>query len=52
MPPSIRSMSFFEFAIVRAVEKLSRKGAAVETLKKALGDQDAETEDAGPSHQV
>ncbi|KAF5764218.1 hypothetical protein HanRHA438_Chr15g0701821 [Helianthus annuus] len=43
---------FLEFAIVRAVEKLSRKGAAVETLKKALGDQDAETEDAGPSHQV
>ncbi|KAJ0692917.1 hypothetical protein HanPI659440_Chr15g0591321 [Helianthus annuus] len=29
---------FLEFAIVRAVEKLSRKGAAMETLKKALGD--------------
>ncbi|KAJ0715806.1 hypothetical protein HanPI659440_Chr13g0505621 [Helianthus annuus] len=33
---------FLEFAIVRAVEKLSRKGGAVETLKKALGDQDPE----------
>ncbi|KAJ0694157.1 hypothetical protein HanPI659440_Chr15g0605621 [Helianthus annuus] len=29
---------FLEFAIVRVVEKLSTKGAAVETLKKALGD--------------
>ncbi|KAJ0703891.1 hypothetical protein HanPI659440_Chr14g0556511 [Helianthus annuus] len=35
---------FIEFAIVRAVEKLSRKGGAVKTLKKALGDQDPETE--------
>ncbi|MFS7956061.1 hypothetical protein Hanom_Chr07g00650121 [Helianthus anomalus] len=43
---------FLEFAIVRAIEKLSRKGAVVETLKKALGDQDAEAEDPGPSHQV
>ncbi|MFS8025544.1 hypothetical protein Hanom_Chr16g01476321 [Helianthus anomalus] len=43
---------FLEFAIVRAVEKLSRKGAAMETLKKALGDQDTETEGAGPSRQV
>ncbi|KAJ0524679.1 hypothetical protein HanHA300_Chr09g0303291 [Helianthus annuus] len=43
---------FLEFAIVRAVEKLSRKGGAIETLKKALGDQDPETEGAGPSHQV
>ncbi|KAF5814046.1 hypothetical protein HanRHA438_Chr03g0116731 [Helianthus annuus] len=33
---------FLKFAIVRAVENLSRKGAAVETLKKALGDQDME----------
>ncbi|KAJ0463404.1 hypothetical protein HanHA300_Chr14g0515301 [Helianthus annuus] len=43
---------FLKFAVVRAVEKLSRKGSAVETLKKALGDQDAEAEDAGPIHQV
>ncbi|KAJ0702782.1 hypothetical protein HanPI659440_Chr14g0543571 [Helianthus annuus] len=43
---------FLKFAIVRAVEKLSRKGSAVETLKKALGYQDAEAVDAGPSHQV
>ncbi|KAJ0706060.1 hypothetical protein HanPSC8_Chr09g0355131 [Helianthus annuus] len=43
---------FLEFAIVRAVEKLSRKGGAIKTLKKALGDQDPETEGAGPSHQV
>ncbi|KAM0043679.1 hypothetical protein Hdeb2414_s0010g00344111 [Helianthus debilis subsp. tardiflorus] len=43
---------FLEFAIVRAVEKLYRKGAAVETLKKALEDQDAETDGAGTSHQV
>ncbi|KAJ0800051.1 hypothetical protein HanPI659440_Chr03g0098501 [Helianthus annuus] len=43
---------FLEFAILRDVEKVSRKGATVETLKKSLGDQDAETEDAGPSHQV
>ncbi|KAL9991768.1 hypothetical protein Hdeb2414_s1257g00999891 [Helianthus debilis subsp. tardiflorus] len=42
---------FLEFGIVRAVEKLSRKGAAVETLKKALEDQDAETDGAGTSHQ-
>ncbi|KAJ0539207.1 hypothetical protein HanRHA438_Chr08g0354761 [Helianthus annuus] len=43
---------FLEFAIVRAVEKLYRKGVAVETLKKALEDQDAETDGAGTSHQV
>ncbi|KAM0052592.1 hypothetical protein Hdeb2414_s0007g00249981 [Helianthus debilis subsp. tardiflorus] len=43
---------FLEFAIVRAVEKLSRKGGAVETLKKALGDQDVETAGAGSNHQV
>ncbi|KAM0026151.1 hypothetical protein Hdeb2414_s0020g00554801 [Helianthus debilis subsp. tardiflorus] len=43
---------FLEFAIVRPVEKLSRKGGDVETPKKALGNQDPETEGAGPSHQV
>ncbi|KAJ0692872.1 hypothetical protein HanPI659440_Chr15g0590791 [Helianthus annuus] len=43
---------FLEFAIVRAVETLSRKGGAVEILKKALGDRDPEVGDAGPSHQV
>ncbi|MFS7961400.1 hypothetical protein Hanom_Chr08g00714551 [Helianthus anomalus] len=43
---------FLEFTIVRAVEKLYRKGAAVDTLKKALGDQDTETEGARPTHQV
>ncbi|MFS7996429.1 hypothetical protein Hanom_Chr12g01129881 [Helianthus anomalus] len=43
---------FLEFAIVKAVGKLSRKTNAVETLKKALGEQDVETGDAGTSHQV
>ncbi|MFS8021505.1 hypothetical protein Hanom_Chr16g01428151 [Helianthus anomalus] len=43
---------FLEFAIVKAVGKLSRKTDGVEMLKKALGDQDPEAGDAGPSHQV
>ncbi|KAM0061663.1 hypothetical protein Hdeb2414_s0004g00138821 [Helianthus debilis subsp. tardiflorus] len=43
---------FLEFAIVKAVGKISIKNNAVETLKKALGEQDMETWDAGPSHQV
>ncbi|MFS7968369.1 hypothetical protein Hanom_Chr09g00796611 [Helianthus anomalus] len=47
-----REYEFLEFAIVKAVGKLSRKTDAVETLKKALGEQDVETGDAGPSHQV
>ncbi|KAJ0747738.1 hypothetical protein HanOQP8_Chr05g0192991 [Helianthus annuus] len=43
---------FLEFAIVKAVGKLSRKTNAVEVLKKALGDQDPEAGGAGTSHQV
>ncbi|KAM0062301.1 hypothetical protein Hdeb2414_s0004g00146521 [Helianthus debilis subsp. tardiflorus] len=42
---------FIEFGIVKAVNKLSRKVNAVEVLKKALGDEDREGGDAGPSHQ-
>ncbi|MFS7953337.1 hypothetical protein Hanom_Chr07g00617331 [Helianthus anomalus] len=42
---------FLEFSIVKSIEKLSRKSAAVETLKKALGDQDMETAEAGSSQQ-
>ncbi|KAJ0770442.1 hypothetical protein HanPI659440_Chr07g0257471 [Helianthus annuus] len=47
-----REYEFLEFGIVRAVEKLSRKGGAIEILKKALGDQDPKAGDAGPSPQV
>ncbi|KAJ0936592.1 hypothetical protein HanRHA438_Chr03g0132941 [Helianthus annuus] len=43
---------FLEFAIVKAVGKLSRKTDAVEVLKKALGDQDPEAGGAGSKHQV
>ncbi|KAJ0601743.1 hypothetical protein HanPSC8_Chr03g0117811 [Helianthus annuus] len=43
---------FLEFAIVKAVGKLSRKTDAVEVLKKALGDQDPEAGGTGSSHQV
>ncbi|MFS7966187.1 hypothetical protein Hanom_Chr09g00770901 [Helianthus anomalus] len=43
---------FLEFAIVKAVGKLSRKADAVETLKKALGDEDVNAGGAGTSHQV
>ncbi|KAJ0716079.1 hypothetical protein HanPI659440_Chr13g0508721 [Helianthus annuus] len=42
---------FLEFAIVKVVGKFSRKDDGVELLKKALGDQNPEAEDAGPSHQ-
>ncbi|KAF5758913.1 hypothetical protein HanXRQr2_Chr16g0734921 [Helianthus annuus] len=42
---------FLYFGIVKAVGKLSRKTDGVEMLKKALGDQDPEAGDAGPSHQ-
>ncbi|MFS8016377.1 hypothetical protein Hanom_Chr15g01367901 [Helianthus anomalus] len=44
-----REYEFLEFAIVKVVGKLSRKADAMETLKKALGEQDAEI---GPSDQV
>ncbi|MFS7945240.1 hypothetical protein Hanom_Chr06g00521851 [Helianthus anomalus] len=46
-----REYEFIEFGIVKAVGKLSRKANVVEVLKKALGDQDPEGGDAGPSHQ-
>ncbi|KAJ0633871.1 hypothetical protein HanLR1_Chr17g0681711 [Helianthus annuus] len=42
---------FLEFAIVKAVGKLSRKPDGVELLKKALGDQEPEAGGARPSHQ-
>ncbi|KAM0040504.1 hypothetical protein Hdeb2414_s0012g00394731 [Helianthus debilis subsp. tardiflorus] len=42
---------FLEFAIVKAVGKLSRKPDGVELLKKALGDQTPKAGGAGPSHQ-
>ncbi|MFS8034489.1 hypothetical protein Hanom_Chr17g01581721 [Helianthus anomalus] len=47
-----KEYEFLEFAIIKAVEKLSRKGGVVEILKKALGDQDPKAGDAWPSHQV
>ncbi|KAM0050435.1 hypothetical protein Hdeb2414_s0008g00297531 [Helianthus debilis subsp. tardiflorus] len=43
---------FLKFGIIKVIEKLTRKGIAVETLKKVLEDTDAETAGAGPSHQV
>ncbi|KAJ0786100.1 hypothetical protein HanOQP8_Chr02g0051311 [Helianthus annuus] len=42
---------FVEFAIVKAVEKLSQKANDVEFLKKALGDEGHGAGGAGPSHQ-
>ncbi|KAJ0584523.1 hypothetical protein HanHA89_Chr05g0189591 [Helianthus annuus] len=45
-----REYEFLEFGIVKAVGKLSRK-ADVETLKKALGDEDVDAGGAGTSHQ-
>ncbi|KAJ0440257.1 hypothetical protein HanHA300_Chr16g0634401 [Helianthus annuus] len=42
---------FLEFGILRATEKLSRHGIAVETLKKVLQDPNAETGGAVSSHQ-
>ncbi|KAJ0637664.1 hypothetical protein HanOQP8_Chr17g0676461 [Helianthus annuus] len=46
-----QEFEFLEFAIVKAVGKLSRKPDGVELLKKALGDQDPEAGGARPSHQ-
>ncbi|KAJ0725437.1 hypothetical protein HanPI659440_Chr12g0458711 [Helianthus annuus] len=43
---------FLEFGILKVIEKLTRKGTVVETLKKVLEDADAETDGAGTSHQV
>ncbi|KAM0039415.1 hypothetical protein Hdeb2414_s0012g00381851 [Helianthus debilis subsp. tardiflorus] len=43
---------FLEFGIIKAIEKLNRKGIAVETLKKVLEDADTEAGGAGMSHQV
>ncbi|KAJ0435245.1 hypothetical protein HanIR_Chr17g0891201 [Helianthus annuus] len=40
---------FLECVIIKAIEKLTRKGIVVETLKKVLEDTDAETGGAGPS---
>ncbi|KAF5789818.1 hypothetical protein HanXRQr2_Chr09g0375691 [Helianthus annuus] len=42
---------YLEFGILKAIDKLTRKGIAVETLKKVLEDADAETGGAGTSHQ-
>ncbi|KAL9994827.1 hypothetical protein Hdeb2414_s0016g00487561 [Helianthus debilis subsp. tardiflorus] len=46
-----QGFEFLEFAIVKAVGKLSRKPDGVALLKKALGDEDCETGGAGTSHQ-
>ncbi|MFS7927798.1 hypothetical protein Hanom_Chr04g00313361 [Helianthus anomalus] len=46
-----QEFEFLEFAIVKAVGKLSRKPDGVALLKKALGDEDREAGGAGPSHQ-
>ncbi|KAM0025847.1 hypothetical protein Hdeb2414_s0021g00579421 [Helianthus debilis subsp. tardiflorus] len=46
-----RDYEFIEFGIVKAVEKLSRRGNAIEVLKKALGDESHGTGGAGTSHQ-
>ncbi|KAF5754264.1 hypothetical protein HanXRQr2_Chr17g0789241 [Helianthus annuus] len=45
-----RDYEFLEFGIVKVVDKLSRRANAIEVLKKALGDLEAEG-GAGPSHQ-
>ncbi|KAJ0758783.1 hypothetical protein HanPSC8_Chr04g0175931 [Helianthus annuus] len=46
-----RDYEFVEFGIVKAVEKLSRRGNAIEVLKKALGDSGPDGGETGPSHQ-
>ncbi|KAJ0678185.1 hypothetical protein HanOQP8_Chr12g0444971 [Helianthus annuus] len=43
---------FLEVGILKAIEKLTRKGIVVENLKKVHEDADAETDGAGTSHQV
>ncbi|KAM0070648.1 hypothetical protein Hdeb2414_s0001g00015561 [Helianthus debilis subsp. tardiflorus] len=43
---------FLEFGIIKTIEKLTRKGIAVKTLKKVLEDADVETSGTGTSHQV
>ncbi|KAJ0805027.1 hypothetical protein HanPI659440_Chr02g0044951 [Helianthus annuus] len=40
---------FLEFGIVKAIEKLARRGVVVETLKKVLEGGDAGSGGAGPS---
>ncbi|MFS7991977.1 hypothetical protein Hanom_Chr12g01076941 [Helianthus anomalus] len=47
----LQEYEFIKFGIVKAVGKLSRKANAVEVLKQALGDQDPEGCDTGPSRQ-
>ncbi|KAJ0550522.1 hypothetical protein HanHA300_Chr07g0246421 [Helianthus annuus] len=42
---------FVEFGIVKAVEKLSRRGNAIEVRKKALGDSGPDGGETGPSRQ-
>ncbi|KAM0028548.1 hypothetical protein Hdeb2414_s0018g00515191 [Helianthus debilis subsp. tardiflorus] len=42
---------FLKFGILKAIEKLSRRGIAVETLKKVLQDTDAATVGVGSNHQ-
>ncbi|KAJ0762438.1 hypothetical protein HanOQP8_Chr04g0161361 [Helianthus annuus] len=46
-----RDYEFVEFGIVKAVEKLSRRGNAIEVVKKALGDSGPDGGETGPSHQ-
>nr|KAJ0466413.1 hypothetical protein HanIR_Chr14g0671871 [Helianthus annuus]KAJ0654661.1 hypothetical protein HanLR1_Chr14g0509691 [Helianthus annuus]KAJ0838529.1 hypothetical protein HanPSC8_Chr14g0595911 [Helianthus annuus] len=45
----VMEYEFLEFAIVKAVGKLSRKTDAVETLKKVFGEQDVEAGDVVPA---
>ncbi|KAJ0754792.1 hypothetical protein HanPI659440_Chr09g0350761 [Helianthus annuus] len=49
-----KEYEYLEFGILKAIEKSTRRGIAVETLKKVLEDADAEAEagGAGTSHQV
>ncbi|KAJ0614254.1 hypothetical protein HanIR_Chr02g0060331 [Helianthus annuus] len=45
-----KDFASLEFAVVKAVEKLARKGNDVALLKKALGDDGSATGGAGTSH--
>ncbi|MFS7990060.1 hypothetical protein Hanom_Chr11g01054371 [Helianthus anomalus] len=42
---------YLEFGILKAINKLTRKGVAVETLKKVLEDAKSEIGGAGTNHQ-
>ncbi|KAM0065547.1 hypothetical protein Hdeb2414_s0003g00115981 [Helianthus debilis subsp. tardiflorus] len=46
-----KEYEYLKFGILKAINKLTRKGVAVETLKKVLQDAKAETSGAGTNHQ-